>query len=144
MKNKDILIAALFIIIISLVAFISFSPKTVEPMINSEKENELQSKISDLEEKVKLLENITETCTREPCVPIGECGGKDLNDNTVCKKLSLGSMLRVNADRASDIVFQCITDTQTTYLFYSRTVNDTIQILDVSYNNILNITNCQV
>ncbi len=144
----------LFLIAILLVVVILFLPISPIPILDSGSSeiDRLKSHVSALEQRIGVFEaNVTEIsqvydeCQDElaKCAPSG-CTGKDLNYNKICKDLGLGSMLRVNADRKDDIIFQCITETQTTYLFYSRTVNSTIKILNAAYKEVLNVTGCEI
>ena len=155
MKNEDVIRAALFLFVVLLVIALLYVVTLPTPIISSgtSEINELKSQVKSLEEKMEALRNeysgisaIYNKCQDEltKCPIAEECTNKGLNFNAVCRKLGLGTLLRVNADRKNDIVFQCITETETTYLFYSRPSNNTINILDSTYNTVLNITNCQV
>lgn len=157
MKNKDVLRIALFSLALLLIVALLYVVTSPLPIMNNSGEiNRLKAQIAAIEEKTEALRDdynkisqLYNQCQDElaKCMPAAsssECTNKGLNFNAVCKKLGLGTLLRVNADRKNDIVFQCITETETTHIFYSRPSNETIRILDVTYNNVLNITNCQV
>ncbi len=153
-ESKDLLIAGMFVIVIMLMIFIVVSLPRDGPVGGNTELDKLRSQISALEGRISTLEKSNnETakfytqCQKDlaECTPVtGECTAKDINYNTVCKKLGIGTMLRVDADRASDMVFQCVTDTRTVSIFFARTSGSTVQILDKSYNNVLNITDCRV
>lgn len=156
MKNKDVLRIALFSLALLLIAALLYVVTLPTPITSSgtSELNELKSQVRLLEEKMEALRNeysgistLYNQCQDEltKCpAPAAECTNKGLNFNAICKKLGLGTLLRVNADRKNDIVFQCITETETTHLFYSRPVNDTIKILDVTYNEVLTIVDCKI
>lgn len=155
MKREDTIRLALFLLALVLVLALVYVVTLPLPLGDSATEiTRLKAQVSALEEKMEALRgNFSEAsdlyskCQSEleRCLPAqAECTNKDLNFNAICKKLGLGTMLRVNADREADIVFQCITETKTTYLFYSRTENNIIKILDSSYNEVLNITDCEI
>ncbi len=154
-KKMDSIRIALFLLVIILVIALLYVVTLPLPATKSDDSeiNNLKSQIAAIEEKMEALRNdyneksnLYNQCQNElaKCPVAGECTNKDVNFNAVCKKLGTGTLLRVNADRKNDIVFQCITEREATYLFYSRPVNDTIKIIDSAYNELLNITDCKV
>ncbi len=160
MKNEDVIRVALFSLALLLVVallYVVTSPIQISDSGRGEI-NKLKTQMSLLEEKMETLRsdyneksNLYSQCQDElaKCSATGtagvsECTNKGLNFNAICKKLGLGTLLRVNADRKNDIVFQCITETETTHLFYSRPSNETIRILDVTYNEVLTIVDCKI
>jgi len=146
-------IIALFLLMLLVVVAILYTGTPTTSSVPDDSEiNALKAQISGLEERIGTLEVDASQATQlysqcqsdlEEC-KVTECSAKDLNYNAICKKLELGTMLRVNADRATDIVFQCITETETTYIFFSRPMNNTIQILDSAYNEVMSIVDCEI
>ena len=155
-KKMDAIRIALFLLVVILVITLLYVVTLPLPVITKSDDSEinnLKSQISALEERVKVLEadasaasQLYSQCQNElaKCPPQAECTNKDLNFNAVCKKLGTGTLLRVNADRKDDIVFQCITEREATYLYYSRPVNNTIKILNSAYNEVLTVIDCKI